>query len=136
VWGVVRIFIMGEDLKAVSSTMTIEPEHGLAVGASFAFVFLLVRAFSSGCAALTGVEAISNGVPAFKPPKSRNAATTLLMLGVIAISMMAGIILLARETGLQYVECFQVNPSIGCNESQIVGPAPWAKQPTVTAKGY
>ncbi len=39
--------------------------------------FLLLRAFSSGCAALTGVEAISNGVPAFKKPKSRNAATTL-----------------------------------------------------------
>ena len=45
-------------------------------------MFLLLRAFSSGCAALTGVEAISNGVPAFKPPKSRNAATTLLLLGV------------------------------------------------------
>ena len=46
-----------------------------------ALVFLLARAFSSGCAALTGVEAISNGVPAFRKPKSRNAATTLLLLG-------------------------------------------------------
>ena len=44
-------------------------------------IFLLARAFSSGCAALTGVEAISNGVPAFRKPKSRNAATTLLLLG-------------------------------------------------------
>ena len=44
-------------------------------------MFLLARAFSSGCAALTGVEAISNGVPAFRKPKSRNAATTLLLLG-------------------------------------------------------
>ena len=43
--------------------------------------FLLLRAFSSGCAALTGVEAISNGVPAFKKPKSQNAATTLLLIG-------------------------------------------------------
>ena len=43
-----------------------------------ALVFLLARAFSSGCAALTGVEAISNGVPAFRKPKSKNAATTLL----------------------------------------------------------
>ena len=43
-------------------------------------VLLLARAFSSGCAALTGVEAISNGVPAFRKPKSRNAATTLLLL--------------------------------------------------------
>ena len=48
-------------------------------------VFLVARAFSSGCAALTGVEAISNGVPAFRKPKSRNAATTLLLLGVIAV---------------------------------------------------
>ena len=46
--------------------------------------FLLLRAFSSGCAALTGVEAISNGVPAFQKPKSRNAATTLLLMGAIA----------------------------------------------------
>ena len=44
-------------------------------------IFLLARAFSSGCAALTGVEAISNGVPAFRKPKSKNAATTLLLLG-------------------------------------------------------
>ena len=44
-------------------------------------MLLLARAFSSGCAALTGVEAISNGVPAFRKPKSRNAATTLLLLG-------------------------------------------------------
>ena len=48
---------------------------------TFALIFLLARAFSSGCAALTGVEAISNGVPAFRKPKSKNAATTLLLLG-------------------------------------------------------
>ena len=51
-------------------------------------VFLLLRAFSSGCAALTGVEAISNGVPAFKKPKSKNAATTLLLMGAIAVTML------------------------------------------------
>ena len=47
-----------------------------------------LRAFSSGCAALTGVEAISNGVPAFRKPKSRNAATTLVLLGTIAVTML------------------------------------------------
>jgi amino acid transporter len=133
-WGLYRIFIAGDDLRAASADMKIKPEHGLVVGTSFAFVFLLIRAFSSGCAALTGVEAISNGVPAFKPPKPKNAATTLLLLGTISISMMAGIILLARETKLQYVECFKIDPSIGCAASQIDGPAPWAKQPTVTAQ--
>ena len=56
----------------------------------FALVFLVARAFSSGCAALTGVEAISNGVPAFRKPKSRNAATTLALLGGIAVTHVHG----------------------------------------------
>ncbi|MEO5711817.1 MAG: APC family permease [Nocardioidaceae bacterium] len=67
-------------------------------------IFLLARAFSSGSAALTGVEAISNGVPAFRKPKSKNAATTLLLLSVIAITMMMSVITLAREMGLKYVD--------------------------------
>ena len=66
--------------------------------------FLLARAFSSGCAALTGVEAISNGVPAFRKPKSKNAATTLLLLGTIAITMLLSIIVLANQMGLKYVD--------------------------------
>ena len=67
-------------------------------------VFLLARAFSSGCAALTGVEAISNGVPAFKRPKSKNAATTLLLLGLIAVSMMMSVIVLAKQMSIRYVD--------------------------------
>jgi amino acid transporter len=66
--------------------------------------FLLLRAFSSGAAALTGVEAISNGVPNFRAPKSRNAATTLLMLGAIATAMFAGIIFLANATKVHIVQ--------------------------------
>jgi len=65
---------------------------------------LLARAFASGCAALTGVEAISNGVPSFKKPKSRNAANTLLLLGSISASMLIVILLLARATGVKYAE--------------------------------
>ncbi|HSV39163.1 MAG TPA: APC family permease [Nocardioidaceae bacterium] len=71
---------------------------------TIALIFLLARAFSSGCAALTGVEAISNGVPAFRKPKSRNAATTLLMLGLLAIIMMLSVITLAREMSVKYVD--------------------------------
>ena len=71
---------------------------------TIALVFLLARAFSSGCAALTGVEAISNGVPAFRKPKSRNAATTLLLLGTIAITMLLSIIVLARRMNIRYVD--------------------------------
>ena len=69
-----------------------------------ALVFFLARAFSSGSAALTGVEAISNGVPAFRKPKSKNAATTLLLLGTIAITMLLSIIVLANKMKLRYVD--------------------------------
>jgi amino acid transporter len=60
-------------------------------------VLLALRAFASGCTALTGVEAISNGVPAFRPPKAKNAARTLLMMGALAIVMFAGVTMLALQ---------------------------------------
>jgi amino acid transporter len=66
--------------------------------------FLLARAFASGCAALTGVEAISNGVPAFRKPKSRNAATTLALLGGISSTMIISILLLAQATNVRFAE--------------------------------
>ena len=69
-----------------------------------AAAFLLLRAFSSGCAALTGVEAISNGVPAFRKPKSENAATTLLLMGALSITMLASIITLSQWTGIKIAE--------------------------------
>jgi amino acid transporter len=100
--GLFRIFVLGEDLRAPSADLVITAEHSNLT--SFAFAYLLLRTFSSGCAALTGVEAISNGVPAFKPPKSKNAATTLLLLGTLAIIMLVGIITLSRMTHLQFVE--------------------------------
>ncbi len=59
-------------------------------------VFLILRAFSQGCTALTGVEAISNGVPAFKPPEWKNARTTMLFMGLILGSMFLGITHLAN----------------------------------------
>src|SRR5262249_46492801 len=65
---------------------------------------LVAKSFSSGCAALTGVEAISNGVPAFQKPKSKNAATTLAMLGAIAVTMFMGMILMANATGVKIAE--------------------------------
>ncbi|MCI0548010.1 MAG: APC family permease [Candidatus Rokubacteria bacterium] len=58
-------------------------------------VFLLLRAFSSGCAALTGVEAVSDGVPAFKPSEARNARIVLAWLGVILVALFLGITFLA-----------------------------------------
>ena len=60
-------------------------------------VFLVLRAFASGCAALTGVEAVSDGVPAFKPPEARNARVVLAWLGVILITLFVGITFLTRH---------------------------------------
>ncbi|MEU2252135.1 APC family permease [Nocardia xishanensis] len=99
-WGLFRIVVLGEDLQAESAGFQLKAEDEHLYG--LAFAFLIARAFSSGCAALTGVEAISNGVPAFRKPKSRNAATTLLMLGSIAIVLLMGIIILAQKIGIVY----------------------------------
>lgn len=67
-------------------------------------LFLLARAFSSGASALTGVEAIADGVPAFRRPQSRNAGVTLVMMGVISISMFLGITVLAKALGVRVSE--------------------------------
>jgi amino acid transporter len=79
--GLVRIFVIGEPLAAPTAGFDVvgDPYYSQLTG--FALIAVLARAFSSGSAALTGVEAISNGVPAFKEPKSRNAATTLACWG-------------------------------------------------------
>ncbi|MEN3273961.1 MAG: hypothetical protein V7636_2722 [Actinomycetota bacterium] len=85
----------GAHLVAATSKDVLPVEHhvmGLAV------VFLLLRAFSSGCTALTGVEAISNGVPAFKKPQAENAAKTLLMMAFLAVTMFVGITAMAILT--------------------------------------
>lgn len=59
-------------------------------------LFLLLRAFSNGCTAMTGVEAVSNGVAAFKPPEAKNAAATMLTMAALSITMFVGITLLAQ----------------------------------------
>ena len=72
-----------------------------AIPASEAFTwFLILRAFSSGCTAMTGTEAISNGIPAFRPPESRNAAITLGWMAVILGTFFVGITLLADRLGI------------------------------------
>jgi amino acid transporter len=104
VWGFVR-YASG-DLPAVASgdlELVAEEPYTGAVSA-VAMTFLVARAFSSGCAALTGVEAISNGVPAFRRPKSKNAATTLALLGVISVTMLMSIVVLADLTNLRFAE--------------------------------
>jgi amino acid transporter len=83
---------------AASSSLKIPAAH--LGGITF---FLVLRAFSSGSTALTGVEAISNGVPAFRRPQARNAASTLGIMGAIAITMFLGISFLAHSVGVRQV---------------------------------
>lgn len=101
--GFVRV-ATGSLPKAESAALTLAPEPAYDSLGNLALAFLLLRAFSSGCAALTGVEAISNGVPAFQRPKSRNAATTLLLMGAIAVTMLFSMVTLARMTGVHFAE--------------------------------
>jgi amino acid transporter len=102
--GLVRYFFSPEGLVAESSnwSITAEPEYSSLGG--LALLFFVLRAFASGCTALTGVEAIANGVPAFRPPKSRNAATTLALMGGIAATMFVGVTALALLADIKYVE--------------------------------
>ncbi|MDU0967728.1 MAG: APC family permease [Actinomycetaceae bacterium] len=91
--------------RAPTAAYDLAPAAGYSAGlVGLGGFFLVLRAFSSGCAALTGVEAISNGVPAFTKPKSKNAATTLALLGTISASMLIIILHLARRTGVKVVE--------------------------------
>ncbi|EON23730.1 MULTISPECIES: APC family permease [Nocardioides] len=107
-YGLVQL-LLGDLPMAESADLKIEPAEGWdGPLTQVAMVFLLARAFSSGCAALTGVEAISNGVPAFKRPKSKNAATTLLLLGLIAVSMMMSVIVLAKQMSIRYVDPHEI----------------------------
>jgi amino acid transporter len=69
-----------------------------------AVILLLLRSFASGCSALTGVEAISNGVPAFRLPKVKNAQRTLVLMGGIAIVLFAGLTALALISQVHYAE--------------------------------
>ncbi|MFF8591812.1 APC family permease [Streptomyces sp. NPDC015220] len=92
--GLVR-HALGDSPLAATAGYGVSPAPGDADLTGPALLMLVLRAFSSGCTALTGVEAISNGVPAFRPPKSRNAATTLAAMGLTAITMFAGVTALA-----------------------------------------
>ena len=102
IWGLTRILLFGENLEAPSANLHLVAEGDAFTG--LALVLLVLRSFTQGAAALTGVEAISNGVPAFRKPKSRNAAATLLLLGSISVAMFSGIIALAVLTHAKIAE--------------------------------
>ena len=96
--------VTGEAPQAESAAYTVIAEEGEVGLTGLAFVFFALRAFASGCTALTGIEAIANGVPAFRKPKSKNAATTLALMGGLAMTMFVGITTLAILTDVRYSE--------------------------------
>ncbi|HLF79979.1 MAG TPA: APC family permease [Dehalococcoidia bacterium] len=104
--GLVKV-ILNPDLQAEVPESVYEP------GASALSAFLILRAFSSGCTALTGIEAISNGVPAFTKPESRNAATTLIWMAAILTSFFLGITILAHMLDVQPASEISVAAQIG-----------------------
>jgi amino acid transporter len=101
--GLLREFF-GTPIVAESAHYGITPDPAHANVSGLALVFFALRAFASGTTALTGIEAVANGVPAFKPPKSRNAAVTLTLLGGLAATMFAGVTALALLAQVKYVD--------------------------------
>jgi amino acid transporter len=91
-WGLV-VWLRGDALAS-------GPPPAPVAGAEALTVFLALRAFASGCVALTGIEAVSNGVPAFRPPEARNARQVLVWLGALLVAMFVGITVLANAFGL------------------------------------
>ena len=87
--GAFRFFTGG--ITPVQAAGTPTPSGVAALG-----TFLVLRAFANGCTAMTGVEAVSNGVPAFKPPEARNAATTLVVMAFLCVTLFMSITLLAH----------------------------------------
>jgi len=113
--------------QAESAQYALLPEPGQEALTGIAAGFLLLRAFSSGCAALTGVEAISNGVPAFQKPKSRNAATTLLLMGILSITMMLSIIILGRLTGMKIA----ADPAVQLQKDGVPVGSSYVQEPAI-----
>ena len=79
--GLYRVFF--RDLGPIPLSDLSEEAQELAKGTATLSLFMLLRAFSSGAVALSGVEAVSNGVQTFRKPESRNASTTLAMMGLV-----------------------------------------------------
>nr|WP_218860939.1 APC family permease [Petropleomorpha daqingensis] len=112
---------LGQTLTAESASLHLVPaEHtgGLLT------VFLVLRAFASGCTALTGVEAVSNGIPSFRPPKDRNAAATLTIMGTLAVVMFGGITALGVLAHVHMAEGIQEKTALSQIGLAVFGGGP------------
>jgi amino acid transporter len=98
--GILSMLAFGAWKYLTGAVIPVTPELPATGAGGMLTTFALLTAFSNGCTAMTGVEAVSNGVPAFKPPESRNAASTLVAMATLAITMFIGITLLAHAYGV------------------------------------
>jgi amino acid transporter len=94
--GLLALIAIGAWRAMTGTVVPVEAVEPLHSSGAPLTLFLILTAFSNGCTAMTGVEAVSNGVPAFRPPESKNAAGTMLMMAAMAITMFVGITLLAQ----------------------------------------
>jgi amino acid transporter len=102
--GLVKL-AMGVDMSAPSAAYHLNEDYARTMTSTgILAVLLILRAFASGSAALTGVEAIANGVPAFREPKVKNAQKTMTWMGIAAVTMFSGIVFFALKTGVKYLE--------------------------------
>ncbi|NIO69196.1 MAG: amino acid permease, partial [Anaerolineae bacterium] len=118
-YGFVFIFlvlIVAGLVRLITGTLSLVPAQTIPVvgrGAQALTLFLILRAFASGCTALTGIEAISNGIPAFQKPEADNAGKTLIAMAALLATMFLGITFLARSLGVVPVEDQTVVSQIG-----------------------
>ncbi len=125
--GIFAMLAIGIARNAADGFAVREPSGEAAVATGSLGIFLILRAFSSGCAALTGVEAISDGVPAFQPPEWKNARATLTwMIGILAVTF-SGITFLAHQYGAIPLEA--ADPAYETVVSQIARSVLWGESP-------
>ncbi len=124
---IVAMFTMLITIVVRSATGAILPATETAAihGTESITLFLILRAFASGCTALTGVEAISDGVPAFKPPEWRNARITLTVMGVILAVMFVGVTVAAQGLSIRpfdpaHVSCAAVVNGSSCQYQSVI----------------
>jgi amino acid transporter len=94
--GILALLAVGAWRWATGTIVPLDQAAATALPVGSLGMFAILTAFANGCTAMTGVEAVSNGVPAFRKPESRNAAATLVVMALLAVGMFVGITLLAH----------------------------------------
>ncbi len=123
--GAMMIMLVTVIVRSATGSVLPATEVAAIHGTESITLFLILRAFASGCTALTGVEAISDGVPAFKAPEWRNARITLTVMGVILAVMFVGVTVSAHALGLRpfdpsHVSCASVVPGSSCVYQSVI----------------